>query len=107
MAIDETPETLREVAVSQDHVGFVCQMAGDLVASLASHEESLALRRRLLESQGGTAPALRDLSSSLNSVGRFRQETGDLAGSLQAYDESAAYARRLMKEFWHITGDAA
>ena len=95
--MDENSETMRELANSLDNVGFVQRLTGHSQSSLASHEESFSLRRRLLVTQGETPELLRNLSASLNSVGQLRQQVGDLAGSLAAYKESAAIARRLMK----------
>ena len=96
--MDQTSGILRDLAVSLDHVGFVQRLGGEFAPSLATHEESLALRRRLLAIHGETPEALRHLSSSLNSVGQLRQQTGDLAVSLAAYNESVTIARRLLKE---------
>ena len=64
-----------------------------------AYEESLALRRRLVDTYGETPQALRDLSVSLNSLGQVRRETGEVAGATAAYEESLALRRRLVDAY--------
>ena len=71
----------------------------DISVALECLEESLVVRRRLLELHGETPQALRDLSIGLNRLGDERHETGELAAATAAYEESLALRRRLLDAY--------
>ena len=68
----------------------------DISVALECLEESLVVRRRLLDTHGETPQALRDLSISLGKLGELRLETGEVAAAAAAYEESLALDRRLV-----------
>ena len=68
----------------------------DIPVALECLEESLVVRRRLLDTHGETPQALRDLSISLGKLGELRLETGEVAAAAAAYEESLALDRRLL-----------
>ena len=71
----------------------------DISVALECLEESLVLRRRLLDSYGEKAQALRDVSISLGRIGDLRRETGEVAVAAAAYEESLALDRRLLDTY--------
>ena len=71
----------------------------DISVALECLEESLVVRRRLLDTHGETSQALRDLSISLGKLGDLRLECGELPAALAVYDESLALDRRLLDTY--------
>ncbi|WP_187345227.1 tetratricopeptide repeat protein [Cystobacter ferrugineus] len=94
-ALGDTPEALRDLAISLDNVGGVRQRLGHLLAARAAYEESLALTRQLRVALGDAPKALRDLAISLNRVGEVHQRLGHLLAARTAYEESLALTRQL------------
>ena len=56
----------------------------DISVALECLEESLVVRRRLLDTHGETSQALRDLSISLNRLGDVQRATGEVAAATAA-----------------------
>jgi len=75
--------------------GDVLRSQGDLSGALTAYRESLALSRRLAESDPSNAGWQRDLSVSQEKIGDVLRSQGDLSGALTAYRESLALRRRL------------
>ena len=71
----------------------------DISVALKCLEESLVVRRRLLDTHGETPQALRDLSISLGKLGDLRLECGELPAAIAVYDESLALDRRLLDTY--------
>ena len=95
----ETPQALRDLSISLDHLGDVRRATGEVAAATAAYEESLTLRRRLVDAYGETPQSLRDLSVSLDRLGDVQRETGDVAAATAAYEESLALCRRLVDAY--------
>ena len=70
-----------------------------VAVATASHEESLAHRRRHVDAYRETPQALRDLSISLNRLGDARRDTGVLPDAVVAYEESLSLDRRLLEVY--------
>ena len=68
----------------------------DISVALECLEESLVVRRRLLDTYGVTPQALRDLSIGLGNLGDLHFECGELPAAIAVYDESLALDRRLL-----------
>ena len=84
----------RILADALSSLGQAARADGDVSIALECLEESLAVRRRLLDTHGETAYALRDVSISLGKLGDLRRESGELAVAAAAYEESLALRRR-------------
>jgi len=88
-------ELLRTRAVMLGQFASTYINVGDLGKALSSAEESLAISRRLAETDPGNTGWQRDVSVSLERIGDVRRRTGDVAGAEEAYEESLAISRRL------------
>ena len=77
-------------------LGEAARVDNDFAVALESIEESVAVRRRLLDTYGERPQLLRDLSLGLGRLGHVRRDAGDLAGATSAYEESLALRRRLL-----------
>ena len=95
--LGRTPEALRDLSVSLDHVGRVAKAQGDWPSAAAAYGESLDLRRQLIDRIGGTPEALRDLSISLGNAGRVAQAQGHWVEAATAYRESLDLRRQLVE----------
>jgi tetratricopeptide (TPR) repeat protein len=84
-----------ELAASQDGMGNVLRVQGDLAGALVAYRESLAVIQRLAATDPSNAVWQRDLSVSQGQMGDVLLARGDLAGALQAYRESHAILQRL------------
>ena len=71
----------------------------DISVALECLEESLVVRRRLLDTHGETPQALRDLSINLGNLGDLHFECGELPAAITVYDESLALDRRLLDTY--------
>lgn len=91
----ETPQTLRDLAISVSALGNVLRDVRDLAAAEASFEECLALHRHVVDTVGEISWTLRDLSVGLVALGDVRQESGNLKSAALLFEESLALSRRL------------
>src|SRR5690242_11424755 len=66
-------------------------------APLASYQSSLAVRKRLAESEPGNADRQRDLATSQELIGRILQAQGNLTEALGFHESSVAIRERLAK----------
>ena len=80
-------------------LGRAARAENDVAVASESLEESLALRRGLLDRYGETPESLRDLSISLGRVGDVRRASGELSAATAAYEESLALGRRLLEGY--------
>jgi tetratricopeptide (TPR) repeat protein len=95
----ESPQALRDLSISLDNVGGVQSDLGRRDEALASYDESLGIRRRLLDSYGESPQALRDLSVSLDNVGKVQSDLGRRDEALASYEESLGIRRRLLDSY--------
>jgi len=84
-ATPDAPAAAR--ASAQSGAGVLAREQGDYVAARASHEESLALRRKIGDREG--------IASSLSNLGSVAHEQGDFPGAEALYEESLAIRREL------------
>ena len=89
----ETPQALRDLSISLDHLGDVRRATGEVAAATAAYEESLALCRRLVDAYGETPQALRDLSIILERLGGVRRQAGNFDAAAADYEEALALRR--------------
>ncbi|MEN9843831.1 MAG: hypothetical protein RLZZ612_1660 [Pseudomonadota bacterium] len=93
--VGDTPQALRDLAVSLDKIGNVELEAGRWDEARKVHQESLVLSRRLHELLGDTPETLRDLSISLDKIGNVERNAEQWEAARQAYQESLGLIRRL------------
>ncbi len=81
-----------------DKIGYLKLRPRTASGALAAYEESLAITRRLADTDKNNAVWQRDIAVGLNKMGDVKFFAGDDAkGALAAYDESLAIARHLAK----------
>ena len=71
------------LGVSNERIGNVQMVQGDLAGALASYRARFAVINRLAKSDPGNAGWQRDLSVSYEKVGDVQAAQGDLAGALK------------------------
>jgi serine/threonine protein kinase/tetratricopeptide (TPR) repeat protein len=87
------------LATSLERIGIVARLQGRLGPCLAAHEESLAIRQRLVELYPAESAYRMDLSTSQVLVGDFHiDKRRDIVRARQAYDKSLAIREQLAKE---------
>ncbi|GAB6041190.1 hypothetical protein JCM17961_18640 [Endothiovibrio diazotrophicus] len=91
----QTPEALRDLSVSLNNVGKTAQALGRWEDARAAFDESLAIRRQILQRVGETPEALRDLCVSLDNVADAARAQGDLDAGLTALREGLDIGERL------------
>ncbi|MGH3792703.1 MAG: hypothetical protein ACRDQ9_18295, partial [Pseudonocardiaceae bacterium] len=74
----ETPQSLRDLSISQNKIAGIQKERGQLDDALAAYTESLHLSRRILTTYGETPQSLRDLSISQNKIAGIQKERGQL-----------------------------
>ena len=87
----------RQVSTALNNLGDDCLAVGDLDGADVAFEESLELRRGLVQTQPGSVDAQRELSVALNRVAGFRGVRGDLAGAEEVFEESLELRRGLVQ----------
>ncbi len=65
----DTPETIRDLAISLERIGDIARAQARLDAADRAYQESLDLRRRQRERLGDTPETIRDLAIALMNVG--------------------------------------
>lgn len=85
----------RERGVALEQEGNLLLERGKLADALKSHEESLAIQRRLAARNPADAGWQRDLSIGLDNVGNVKKAGGDLPAALGSYLESLAIRKKL------------
>jgi tetratricopeptide (TPR) repeat protein len=93
--LGETPESLRDLSVSLDNVAGTHQAQGDWSGAQSLYQESLQIRRQLVERLGETPESLRDLSVSLEKVAGTQQAQGDWSGAQSLYQEGLQISEAL------------
>ena len=88
-------------------LGRAARAENDVAVASECLEESLALRRGLLDRYGETPESLRDLSISLGRVGDVRRVSGERSAATAAYEESLALRRRLLEGYGGDAGASA
>lgn len=73
----ETPQTLRDLSISLDSLGWHPRNGSETDAARAAYEEALTIDRRMIETTGETLQTLRDLSVALDRIGRIREAAGE------------------------------
>ena len=96
---DQTPDTLRDLAIGLGRVGEVQRDLGDPQVALAACTEALQLDRRRAEEYGQTPDTLRSLAISLGQVGEVQRDLGDLQAALAACTEALQLDRRRAEEY--------
>ena len=91
----ETAENDRDRAAALGAAGDVQRVQGDLAASLASYQASLAIAERLVKTDPSNVEWQRDLSVSYDRIGDVQVERGDLPAALTNYRVSLAIRIRL------------
>ena len=94
---EETPEALRDLSVSLNNVGDAEQALGNWEGSRERYEQTLELRKRIIERVGETPEALRDLSISLNRMGDVERALGNWEGSRERYEQSLELCKRVIE----------
>lgn len=87
----------QDVSVSQDKVGDVLSVQGDLAGALAAYRESLAIRQRLAAADPANAGWQRDLCASYWRMAMMAEQSG--AGDARewwrkAYEQLSTMKRR-------------
>ena len=75
-------------------LGEAARADGDIPVALECLEESLVIRRRLLDAYGETPQSLRDLSIILERLGGVRRAAGNLDAAVSDYEEALALRRK-------------
>ena len=91
----QTPSTLRAMAVGLGKAGDAHCVNGDLGAALVSYRESLDMFRQLRSMLGDTPQVLRDLSVGLNKIACTERGIGNLSVALSNYHESLNLLRQV------------
>ena len=87
----------RELSISYERLGDVCQADGDLSGAKAYYGKALAISEQLAKQSEGT-DAQRDLSISYNRLGDVCQADGDLSGAKAYYLKDLAISEQLAKQ---------
>ena len=93
----DTPDSLRDLSISLDHLGVVHRARGDWSAAELICGRSLEIAERLA-SQLGTPESLRDLSVSLDSLGRVHRARGDWSAAESMFGRSLEIRERLASQ---------
>lgn len=91
---EDTPETLRELAISLARLGDTDRMLNGPAAARPTYEESAGIFRRHAE-RTGTPEARRELSLALEKLADVIRDLDGHAAALPLYEESAAISREL------------
>ena len=79
-----------------DKIGYLKLSANDSAGALAAYEESLAITRRLADTDPNDINWQRDIAVGLNKMGDVKFfASGDAKGAIAEYEESLGLARRL------------
>ncbi|MDP1590274.1 MAG: tetratricopeptide repeat protein [Prosthecobacter sp.] len=76
-------------------MGDVLQAQADLAGALTVFQESLAIRRHLVQADPNNAGSQRDLCVSQIKIGDVLQAQADLTGALATFQEALAIQHRL------------
>ena len=91
-----TLEWQHDISVALDKIGYLKFGANDSAGALAAYEESLAITRRLADTDPNDIIWQRDIVVGLNKMGDVKFFAGgDAKGALAEYEESLALTRRL------------
>ena len=98
----DTPESLRDLAVSFEKVGDAKSEAGRGEQALVAYRKSLRILSQLRQKLGESPQVLRELSISLRKVGDAESQIGRSEQALGAYRESLEIFRQLRQ----VLGDS-
>ena len=79
-------------------LGEAARADGDIPVALECLEESLVIRRRLLDAQGETSQTLRDLSIILERLGGVRRAAGNIDAAVSDYEEALVFRRKAVMQ---------
>jgi tetratricopeptide (TPR) repeat protein len=85
----------RSLTVTLVRLGDVLHSSGNKAAALAAYDESLAIVRKLVESNKNNTLWQWDLAVGLERIGDMNRDAGDSASALSAYEEEVEISRRL------------
>jgi CHAT domain-containing protein len=84
------PNGHRDLATSLNDLGIVQYSLGDYAAAQKSHEEALAIRRKVLFKDHP------DIAVSLNNLGNVQADLRDYEGARKSYEEALAITRKAL-----------
>lgn len=97
--LGETDETLRDLSIALDDLGETAQALGERQQAQQYFQESLDIRRQLLNRIGETPEALWDLSIALDNVGNTAHILGHRQQAQQCFQEGYNLTKILAQHF--------
>lgn len=84
-----------EQSYAHNNLGSLAVSRGDPQTAAREFEQSIALKRRVLERQPNDRPLLKELAGSVSWLGAARQALGELGAAGALYEEEMAIVQRL------------
>ena len=83
--------------MSYERIGKIYQAKGDTGAALKLYQDSLLIRKKLVELDPNQVEWQRDLSVSYERIGKIYQAKGDTGAALKLYQDSLLIAQKLVE----------